>query len=161
MAAPTKLPAVASGAAATFELEEEGEEELDCDREVAEEPVVALVADEDVVVESAAVVEESDEPVVAEEAEDSEWVEDSDGLDDDEDEAFWLQTTWSGVLTPAEEQICLAYCTAWAWSALLHAELRQQAMFSRNSAFLQMQPMSSCWQPAIWEPVVNWATQGV
>lgn len=114
MAAPTKLPAEARGAA-TFELVVEAAEVVCCAAEVAvvreAELVVAGPEVEDLaVVEDSeeSVVDESEDPVVAVEEEDSLAVVDSweasvELLDD-----FSLQTTESGVETPAEEQICLA-----------------------------------------------------
>lgn len=172
MAAPTKLPAEASGAA-TLVLVCEVEAAV-CEAAVVEEPpvvreaefVVAGAAEEElsaaVVSDDSAVLEESEEPVVAVVAESSvavaDWVADDSAALDDE---FSLQTTLSGVETPAEEQICLAYWTAWSWPSLSHAEVRQQAMPLRKSAFLQMQAMSSCPQPAMELPVVNLVTQPV
>lgn len=112
MAAPTRLPAEAKGAA-TFELVVEAADFV-ADPVVvfAEEPVEAAVVEPELVEagaeeESAEVVDESEDPVVDEsedpvvllEAElsvaDSAWLEE-----------LSLQTTWSGVFTPAVEQIC-------------------------------------------------------
>lgn len=115
MAAPTRLPAEANGAA-TFELVVEAADFV-ADPEVvfAEEPVGAAVV-EPVPVEAGAEVvsvvvvvdesedpevDESEDPVVLLEPElpvavpDPAWLEE-----------LSLQTTWSGVVTPAEEQIC-------------------------------------------------------
>lgn len=124
--------------------------------------VVAEVEEDSAVVDDSeeSVVDESEDPVVAVEAEDSLAVVDSWEASVELDD-FSLQTTWSGVETPAEEQICLAYWTAWVWASLSQAETRQHAMPLRKSAFLQIQAMSSCPQPAIEVPVVNWVTQPV
>lgn len=163
MAAPTRLPAEASGAA-TLVLVCEAEEAV-CEALVAEEPVVREAefvvagAEEELsaaVVSDDSAVVDSEEPVVAVVEESSVAVADSVALDE-----LSLQTTSSGVETPAEEQICLAYLTAWAWPSLSHAVVRQQAMPLRKSAFLQMQAMSSCPQPAMEVPVVNLVTQPV
>lgn len=163
MAAPTKLPAEASGAA-TLVLVCEAEEAV-CEALVTEEAVVreaefvVAAAEEElsvaVVSEEDSAVVDSEEPVVAVEEESSVAVADSVALDDE----FSLQTTLSGVETPAEEQICLAYLTAWACPSLSHAEARQQAMPLRKSSFLQMQAMSSWPQPAMDVPVVYLVTQ--
>lgn len=166
MAAPTRLPAEAKGAAAP-ELEDVVADFVDDPVVVcAEVPVGAAVvepesveAEEDpVVVEDEsedAVVDESEEAVVLVEEELSE------AVADPVCEELSLHTTLSGVLTPAVEQICWANETAVSWSDLLQAPARQQAMPLRKSAFLQMQAMSSCWQPPIAEPVVNLRTQAL
>lgn len=138
-----------------------------CEVPVAEEPVVREAefvvagAEEELsavaVSDDSAVLDSEEAPVVAVEDESSlVAVADSVALDE-----FSLQTTLSGVETPAEEQICLAYLTAAAWPSLSHAEVRQQAMPLRKSAFLQMQAMSSCPQPAMDVPVVYLVTQPV
>ena len=66
----------------------------------------------------------------------------------------FLQTTESGVWTPSEPQIFLAYLTAASLPAASQALSRQQAMPLRKSSFLQTQAMSSCLQPAILLPTV-------
>lgn len=139
----------------------------------AEEPVGAAVVEPELVEagaeeESAAVVDESEDAVVDEsedESEDSVVLLEAE-LSEAVAEPAWLEelslhTTWSGVVTPAEEQICWANETALSWSDLLQASARQHAMLLRKSAFLQMHPMSSCWQPPIAAPVVNLVTQPV
>lgn len=114
MAAPTRLPAEAKGAA-TFELVVVAADFV-ADPVVvfAEEPVGAAVVEPEPVEagaeeESAAVVDES-EDLVVDESEDSVVLLEAE-LSDAVAEPVWLeelslQTTWSGVLTPAEEQIC-------------------------------------------------------
>lgn len=115
MAAPTKLPAEARGAATLELVVEAAEEVVCCAAEVAVVREAELVVAGPEVEDSAVVddseepvVDESEDPVVAVEEEDSLAVVDSweasvELLDD-----FSLQTTESGVETPAEEQICLA-----------------------------------------------------
>lgn len=116
IAAPTKLPAEARGAATLELVVEAAEEVVCCAAEVAVVREAELVVAGPEVEDSAAVVDDSEEsvvdesedPVVAVEEEDSLAVVDSweasvELLDD-----FSLQTTESGVETPAEEQICLA-----------------------------------------------------
>lgn len=114
MAAPTRLPAEAKGAA-TFELVVVAADFV-ADPVVvfAEEPVGAAVVEPEPVEagaeeESAAEVDES-EDLVVDESEDSVVLLEAE-LSDTVAEPVWLeelslQTTWSGVLTPAEEQIC-------------------------------------------------------
>jgi hypothetical protein len=70
-----------------------------------------------------------------------------------------LHTTWSGMVTSAVEQICLAKVTAALLPAASQSLSRQQAMPSRNSVLLQMHLMSSWAQLAIWVPVVYWTRQ--
>lgn len=168
MAAPTRLPAEANGAAAPVLVDEVADLVDDAVVVCAEEPVgAAVVEPESVEVEE----DESEDPVVDEsedlvvdESEDSVVLleaELSDAVADPVCEELSLHTTVSGVFTPAEEQICWANETALSWSDLLQASARQHAMPLRKSAFLQMHPMSSCWQPPIAEPVVNLVTQPV
>lgn len=75
-------------------------------------------------------------------------------------EVVFRQTTSSGVSTPWAEQIWRAYSTAASWPASSHVSATQQAMSLRKFSLPQMQAMSSCWQPAICWPEVNWLTQG-
>lgn len=166
MAAPTRLPAEAKGAAAPVLVDEVADLVDDAVVVCAEELVgAAVVEPESVEVdeESVAVVDESEDPVVDESEESVVLLEAelSDAVADPVCEELSLHTTVSGVLTPAEEQICWANETALSWSDLLQASARQHAMPLRKSAFLQMHPMSSCWQPPIAVPVVNLVTQPV
>lgn len=166
MAAPTRLPAEAKGAAAP-ELVDVAADFVDDPVVVcAEEPVGAAVVEPDSVEaeeEPVLVEDESEDPVVDESEESVVLLEAelSDAVEDPVCEELSLHTTLSGVLTPAVEQICWANETALSWSDLLQAPARQQAMPLRKSAFLQMHPMSSCWQPPIAVPVVNLVTQAV
>jgi hypothetical protein len=176
MAAPTRLPAEAKGAA-TFELVVvaadfvadpvvEGAEELVGAVVVEPESVELGAEEESVAVEDESedpVVEESEESVVLLEAELPDAVAElSDAVADPVcEEELSLHTTVSGVVTPAEEQICWANETALSWSDWLQAPAKQHAMPLRKSAFLQMHPMSSCWQPPMAVPVVNLVTQPV
>lgn len=69
-------------------------------------------------------------------------------------EEVLLQTTSSGTVTLAAEQICWAYLTAAALPVASHWPSRQQAMPLRKSALLQMHLTSIALQPAIPSPVV-------
>lgn len=164
MAAPTRLPAEAKGAAAPELVDVAADFVADPVVVFAEEPVgAAVVEPESVELEEESeavedepedpVVDESEEPVVLLEAELSA------AVADPVCEELSLHTTVSGVVTPAVEQICWAYEMALSWSDLLQASARQHAMPLRKSAFLQMHAMSSCWQPPIAVPVVNLRTQ--
>lgn len=69
-------------------------------------------------------------------------------------EEVLLQTTSSGTVTLAAEQICWAYLTAAALPAASHWPSRQQAMPFKKSALLQMHLTSIALHPAIPSPVV-------
>jgi hypothetical protein len=75
--------------------------------------------------------------------------------------AFLSHVTWSGrSVTPAVEQICLAYLTAVSLPAASHLSSRQHAMPERKFLLLQMHLTSSCPHPATPPPVVYWSTHG-
>jgi hypothetical protein len=63
-------------------------------------------------------------------------------------------------VTPAVEQICLAYLTAVSLPAASHLSSRQHAMPDRKSLLLQMHLTSSCPHPATPPPVVYLSTHG-